>query len=36
MAYLRLVDAEQAARGGGEIGQGCVYVFDGNSMARHE
>jgi broad specificity phosphatase PhoE len=36
MAYLRLVDAEQASRGGGEIGQGCVYVFDGNSMARHE
>jgi probable phosphoglycerate mutase len=36
MAYLRLVDLEQASRGGGEIGQGCVYVFDGNSMARHE
>lgn len=36
MAYLRLVDPEQASRGGGEIGQGCVYVFDGNSMARHE
>jgi probable phosphoglycerate mutase len=36
MSHLRLVDRESAVRGGGEIGQGCVYVFDGNSMARHE
>jgi len=36
MAHLRLLERDEAVRGGGEIGQGCVYVFDGNSVARHE
>jgi probable phosphoglycerate mutase len=35
MAHLRLVQPESAS-GGGDIGQGCVYVFDGQGMARHD
>jgi probable phosphoglycerate mutase len=34
IAHLDL--AQPAAASTGDIGQGCVYVFDGNSMARHE
>ena len=34
IAHLDL--AEPAAASTGDIGQGCVYVFDGNGMARHE
>jgi probable phosphoglycerate mutase len=34
MAHLNLAQPEAASTG--DIGQGCVYVFDGNSMARHE
>lgn len=36
MAHLKLVDGAEAVRGGGEIGQGCVYVFDAAGMSRHE
>ena len=28
--------AENEAASVGDIGQGCVYVFDGGSMARHD
>lgn len=34
IAHLRLAQPEAASQG--DIGQGCVYVFDGNTMARHE
>jgi len=34
IAHLNL--AEPGAASMGDIGQGCVYVFDGTSMARHE
>jgi probable phosphoglycerate mutase len=34
IAHLNLAEPEAASMG--DIGQGCVYVFDGNSMARHE
>ena len=34
IAHLELAQPEAASVG--DIGQGCVYVFDGNSMARHE
>jgi len=34
IAHLNLAQPEAASMG--DIGQGCVYVFDGNSMARHE
>jgi probable phosphoglycerate mutase len=34
IAHLNLAEPEAASIG--DIGQGCVYVFDGNSMARHE
>ena len=34
MAHLDLAEPEAASIG--DIGQGCVYVFDGNGMARHE
>jgi broad specificity phosphatase PhoE len=34
IAHLNLAQPEAAATG--DIGQGCVYVFDGDSMARHE
>ena len=34
IAHLNLAQPEAASTG--DIGQGCVYVFDGNSMARHE
>jgi broad specificity phosphatase PhoE len=36
MAHLSLLERNDAVRGGGDIGQGCVYVFDGNSVARHD
>jgi probable phosphoglycerate mutase len=34
IAHLDLAEHDAASMG--DIGQGCVYVFDGNSMARHE
>jgi probable phosphoglycerate mutase len=34
IAHLNLAQPEAASVG--DIGQGCVYVFDGNGMARHE
>ena len=34
IAHLDLAQPQAASTG--DIGQGCVYVFDGNSMARHE
>ena len=34
IAHLNLAGPEAASMG--DIGQGCVYVFDGSSMARHE
>lgn len=34
IAHLNLAQPEAASVG--DIGQGCIYVFDGNSMARHE
>jgi probable phosphoglycerate mutase len=34
IAHLNLAEPEAASMG--DIGQGCIYVFDGNSMARHE
>jgi broad specificity phosphatase PhoE len=34
IAHLNLAEPEAASMG--DIGQGCVYVFDGTSMARHE
>jgi probable phosphoglycerate mutase len=34
IAHLNLAGPEVASMG--DIGQGCVYVFDGSSMARHE
>ena len=34
MAHLNLARPEEASMG--DIGQGVVYVFDGQSMARHE
>jgi probable phosphoglycerate mutase len=34
IAHLNLAQPEAASMG--DIGQGCVYVFDGVSMARHE
>ena len=34
IAHLDLAQPEAASMG--DIGQGCVYVFDGDSMARHE
>ena len=35
IAHLELAQPSEAASIG-DIGQGVVYVFDGNSMARHE
>jgi probable phosphoglycerate mutase len=34
IAHLKLADPDAASVG--DIGQGCVYIFDGNSMARHD
>ena len=34
IAHLNLAEPEAASIG--DIGQGCVYVFDGSSMSRHE
>jgi len=34
IAHLDLAQPQAASTG--DIGQGCVYVFDGTSMARHE
>jgi probable phosphoglycerate mutase len=34
IAHLGLARPDAASTG--DIGQGCIYVFDGNSMARHE
>ena len=34
MALLKLVQPSQASTG--DIGQGCVYLFDGGAMTRHE
>lgn len=34
IAHLDLAQPEAASQG--DIGQGCIYVFDGTSMARHE
>ena len=34
IAHFNLAQPETASTG--DIGQGCVYVFDGNSLARHE
>ena len=34
IAHFSLAQPEAASVG--DIGQGCVYVFDGNGMARHE
>jgi probable phosphoglycerate mutase len=34
IAHLGLVPPDAASTG--DIGQGCIYVFDGNSMSRHE
>jgi broad specificity phosphatase PhoE len=33
IAHLDLAEPEAASMG--DIGQGCIYVFDGDSMARH-
>jgi len=34
IAHLNLAEPEAASIG--DIGQDCVYVFDGSSMSRHE
>jgi probable phosphoglycerate mutase len=34
IAHLNLAQPEAASSG--DIGQGCVYVFDGGGMSRHE